>query len=91
MIAMVTIVAIITIIALVSSPVIITPAPASAASPAFGIGANSDFKIKVTGHITEHVTPDIIHEVEFAVSVMVPAPTVPVVTVIPGHIPRASG
>jgi hypothetical protein len=90
---MVTIVAIITIIAVVSTPVIIASAPASATSPAFGIGANSDFKIKITGHITEHVAPDIIHEVKSVISAsaIVPVPTVPMVIVIPGHVPRDSG
>lgn len=88
---MITTVAAITIIAVVSTPVIIASTPASASSPAFGIGSNSDFKINITEHIIKHVTPDIIHEVESVVSAMVPAPTVPVLTVIPGHVPRDGG
>ena len=94
-IAVTAIVAIITIIAVVTTPVIITTAPApasaSATTPAFGIGADSDFKIKITGHITEHVAPDIIHEVKFVVSAVVPVPTIPVVIVVPGHVPRDGG
>jgi hypothetical protein len=90
-IAVATIVAIITIIAVVATPVIITTAPASATTPALGIGANSDFKIKITGHITEHVTPDIIHEVKFVVTAIVSMPTIPVVIVVPRHVPGDSG
>ena len=89
-IAITTIVAIITIVAVVTTPVIITTATASATAPAFGIGANGDFKIKITGHITEHVAPDIIHEVKFVVSAIVPVPTIPMVIVVPGHVPRDS-
>ena len=90
-IAVATIVAIITIIAVVATPVIITTATASATTPALGIGANSDFKIKITGHITEHVTPDIIHEVKFVVTAIVSVPTIPVVIVVPRHVPGDSG
>ena len=92
-IAVATIVAIITIIAVVATPVIITTATASASAttPALGIGANSDFKIKITGHITEHVTPDIIHEVKFVVTAIVSMPTIPVVIVVPRHVPGDSG
>jgi hypothetical protein len=90
-IAVATIVAIISIIAVVTTPVIITTATASATTPAFGIGANSDFKIKITEHITEHVAPDIIQEVKFVVTAMVSVPTIPVVIVVPRHVPGDSG
>lgn len=90
-IAVATIVAIITIIAVVTTPVIITTAPAPSTTPAFGIGADSDFKIKITEHIAEHIAPDIIHEVKFVVTAIVPVPTIPMVIVVPWHVPSDSG
>jgi len=94
-VAIITIKALVSSIAVVSSPVIITSASAAtpATTPAFGIGPHGDFKIKITGHITEHVAPDIIKHIEATVMAMaaIPTATVAVVIVVPGHVPRNSG
>jgi hypothetical protein len=75
----------ITIIAVVSAPVVITSASTAASAPAICIGAYTDFKIKITGHITEHIAPDIIEEVEIIIPAIITAPAVTTV-IVPGHV-----
>lgn len=84
-IAVTTMIAMVTIITVVTAPVVI--APASTAAPAVGVSANGDLKIKISGHITEHVAPDIIEHIEAVVPPIVAAPAVMTVITVPWHVP----
>jgi hypothetical protein len=69
----------------VATPVVITPSSAAASAPAIRIGANATFEIKVTRHITKHIAPDVVKEVEIITPAIVTAPAVTAV-IVPGHI-----
>jgi hypothetical protein len=75
----------ISVIAVVAAPVVITPTSAPASAPAICIGTYADFKIKVAGHVTEHITPDIIEKVEVIIPAIITTPAVTTV-IVPGHV-----
>lgn len=77
------------IIALVSAPVAVAPALASATTPALGVGAYTNLEIEVARHVTKHVTPDVIEEIEVVAPAIVTTPAITMV-VIPGHVERDS-
>jgi hypothetical protein len=75
----------VTIETVVSAPVVVTSTSAAASAPAIRIGANANFEIKVSSHITKHIAPDIVKEVEIIIPAIVSAPAVTAV-IVPGHI-----
>jgi hypothetical protein len=75
---------------MITTPVVIAASPASATTPAFGIGAYSYFKIKITGHVTEHVAPDIIEGIEAGIPAIISTPVIATI-IVPGHVPGNSG
>lgn len=84
------------VITVVAAPVMVTSAAATvtAASPAFGIGANRDLEIEVAGHVAEHVAPDIIEDIEAVVptiiTTMIATPAVSMV-IVPWHVKCGRG
>jgi hypothetical protein len=75
----------VTVIAMVAAPVMISSTSAPASAPSICIGTYANFKIKVAGHVTEHITPDIIEKVEVIIPAVVTTPAVATV-IIPGHV-----
>jgi hypothetical protein len=75
------------IVTMVTAPVVVAPTLASTATPALGIGADTNLEIEVARHIAEHVAPDIIKEIEVVAPAIITAPTIAMV-VIPGHVDR---
>jgi hypothetical protein len=75
------------IIAMVTAPVAVAPAFASATTPALGVGAYANLEIEVARHITKHVAPDIVEEIEVVAPAIITTPAIAMV-VIPGHVDR---
>jgi hypothetical protein len=73
------------IVTVVSAPVVVTSTFTAASAPALRIGAYANFEIKITSHITKHVAPDIVKEVEIITPAIITAPAITVV-IVPGHI-----
>jgi hypothetical protein len=76
-------------VSLVTAPIVFTPATAAAATPTFCVRAYANLEVKIAGHVTKHITPDVIEEIKVIVETVIPVISVAMV-IIPRHIDGSS-